>query len=86
MKKRRYLRPGLNIEEMEPMTLLEGSSVITNTGGNGGIGYGGGGHGPGRAPKAEDVVDEEEENDSIIQYRNDPMDFIPKSFKKILDD
>ena len=30
-----------------------------------------------------DVVDEDEEpTDSIIKYRRDPMDFIPKSFTK----
>lgn len=35
-----------------------------------------------------DVVDDDDEEsaDSIIKYRRDPMDFIPKTFTKIWDD
>lgn len=63
MKKKAYLEPCVSVEQADMIEILTGT--VTNVGGNGGIGYGGGGSGPAHAPQAGDLCDEDDEMEDV---------------------
>ena len=85
MKKRAYEKPLIKVLELQHLTHLLAGSAPSAPDYNDWLG----------APRrrnnelenAKGENEEElEDNDSIIMYRHDPMDFIPKAFKNIWGD
>lgn len=80
MKKKAYLKPSATVEQVELMAVLATSNVITNTGGNGGIGYGGGGSGPAHAPQFDDLWDDDDDVEIVeANSMDDVSGFIRQS-------
>ena len=62
--KKTYIRPSMGVEELKVESPLLGvSNEVTNTAGNGGFIYGGGGSGPARAGDNHLWDDEDDDND-----------------------
>lgn len=75
--KKKYISPELFVVESFGNPLLDIGTTIDV------ITDGGGASQSGAEAKKHDMADDDELdefNDSIIKYRRDPMDFIPKSF------
>lgn len=80
--KKKYISPELYVVESFGNPLLDiGTTIPVDTGG-------GGASQSGAEGKSHDIVDEDDEefNDSIVKYRRNPVDFIPKSFTKVWED
>ncbi len=80
--KKKYISPEIiEVTDFGNPMLDIGTTIPVDTGGSGESQSGAEGK------RHNDVVDEDEEpTDSIIKYRRDPMDFIPKSFTKVWED
>lgn len=77
--KKKYISPELFVVESFGNPLLDIGTTIDV------ITDGGGASQSGAEAKKHDMADDDELdefNDSIIKYRRDPMDFIPKTFTK----
>lgn len=62
--KKTYIRPGIGVEELKMESVLQANSKkVTNTAGNAGIGYRGGGNGPARAGENHLWDEEDDDND-----------------------
>ena len=83
--KKKYISPELFVVESFGNPLLDIGTTIDV------ITDGGGASQSGAEAKRHDMVDDDDDefaefNDSIIKYRHDPMDFIPKKFTKMWED
>ena len=78
--KKNYITPEMMVLGLSGSNLLElGSTIIVDPGS-------GGSQSGAEAKHHSMIEDDEEESDSIIKYHNDPLDFIPRKFTKLLED